>query len=63
MTKTKVIKPAKPGLKVGVPGLRRYLAEQGEPMPMTTYWRRRLIAGDVVEVKAAPPAPAKPEHK
>jgi len=59
----KTIKPATPGLKVGVPGQRRYLAEQGEPMAMTTYWRRRLIAGDVVEVKPATPAPAKPEQK
>ena len=44
-----------------------YLAAQGEPIVLTTYWRRRRDDGDVTEVSAAsshrsggyPPAPAK----
>lgn len=51
------LKPV-PGLKVRRPD-RRHLAEAGEVVTMTPYWRRRLAAGDVVEVKgAAPAAPA-----
>jgi hypothetical protein len=45
-----------------------YLAVQGEPIVLTTYWRRRRDDGDVTEVGAAsqatepadtPPAPTK----
>ena len=45
-----------------------YLAAQGEPIVLTTYWRRRRDDGDVTEVSATsqasdpadtPPAPAK----
>lgn len=45
-----------------------YLAAQGEPIMLTTYWRRRRDDGDVIEVSAGaqasepadtPPAPAK----
>lgn len=45
-----------------------YLAAQGEPIVLTTYWRRRRDDGDVIEVSAGaqasepadtPPAPAK----
>lgn len=63
------IKPA-PGLQVRHPDGRKLKAD-GEPVQLTTYWRRALAAGDVVEVKpdsttaaARPPRrdqnPAKP---
>ena len=49
------LKPA-PGRIVkfppGGPHARR-LKPEGEELTLTTYWRRRLNAGDVVEVKAA----------
>ncbi len=56
MTETKHLKPA-PGLIVRYPDGRR-LPDEGKPVPMNTYWARRLAAGDVVEVAAAPAPPA-----
>jgi|LGVE01.1.fsa_nt_gb hypothetical protein len=46
------IKPA-PGLRVRTPdgGL---LPEAGATVELTSYWRRRIAAGDVVEVQATP---------
>lgn len=35
------------GLKIPVPGKRRYLAESGERVRVDTYWRRRIEAQDV----------------
>lgn len=64
MNESKVLKPA-PGVKVRRPdGARKHLAEAGEEVTMSSYWRRRLAAGDVVEVAPAKavaevkPAPA-----
>jgi len=50
MATTMKLKPAK-GLLVAVPGESRNLNEQGETVTLTTYWRRRLADGDVVEIK------------
>lgn len=45
------VKPAL-GMKVRDPETRRHLPEAGAEVPPTTYWLRRLKAGDIV---AAPP--------
>lgn len=52
-TPTLVVRPA-PGVRVRDPFTRAHLAAGGATVPDTTYWRRRLIAGDVV--LAAPAA-------
>lgn len=49
------------GLKIPVPGKRRYLAESGERMRIDTYWRRRIEAQDVSE--RAEPAPVEADKK
>lgn len=49
---TKTLKPAKPGAIVRFPGNpSRRLADEGETVKLSAYWRRRLAAGDVEEVK------------
>lgn len=57
MADTIKLKPAK-GLLVAVPGERRNLREEGETVAITTYWRRRLADGDVVEIKGGESAAA-----
>ena len=58
MSNQRTLKPAE-GRLVRHPGEdNRPLDPQGEVVEFTTYWRRKLNAGDVVEVKAAQPAPA-----
>jgi hypothetical protein len=48
------IKPA-PGIKVRDPNSKLHIPETGVEVSATdTYWARRLIDGDVVEVQAAP---------
>ncbi|MDI9240739.1 DUF2635 domain-containing protein [Lysobacter sp. LF1] len=47
------VKPA-PGRLVRWPNTRR-LAPDGDRVPRSPYWLRRLECGDVVEVPAAPP--------
>jgi hypothetical protein len=47
------VKPAREGLFVPNPERAGYLAAEGEHVPRTPYWTRRLIGGDVVE--ATPP--------
>ena len=42
-------------LKVHNPATKLFLKEEGQMVPMTTYWRRRLACGDVVEAKADEP--------
>jgi hypothetical protein len=42
------VKPA-PGVKVRDPRSKLHLPEGGKEVPATTYWLRRLAAGDVVE--------------
>lgn len=50
MSATKRLKPAA-GLKVRRPD-GKHLAETGETVEFTSYWQRRMAAGDVVEVTA-----------
>lgn len=49
----KILKPARPDLKVHVPATKLFLKAEGQPIVLTTYWRRRLACGDVVEVTEA----------
>lgn len=47
------VKPARAGLIVRFPEKpSRVLADEGEDVPRSTYWIRRLKAGDVVPVQA-----------
>jgi hypothetical protein len=52
MNERKVLKPAQ-GVKVRKPETGQHLAEGGEEVTVSSYWLRRLAAGDVVEVVAA----------
>ena len=55
------VKPA-PGLKVRDPKTLRHIPEEGIEVPDTdTFWHRRLLDGDVVEVKVVTPPPPKVE--
>lgn len=56
---TLTIKPKFSGLLVRMPNGER-LQEEGETVPRTAYWLRRLKDGDVLEVK---PATIKKETK
>lgn len=48
------LKPARKGLKVAVPGrVNAYLPEDGQEVPLSNYWRRRLITGCVVRVETS----------
>ena len=49
---TRFLKPA-PGMKVRLEDASRYVAEEGEDLPHTSYYRRRVRDGDLV--KATPP--------
>ncbi len=49
MTESKFLKPA-PGLKVRTP-TGEHLPEGGDEVGFTSYWRRRLRVGDVVEAR------------
>jgi hypothetical protein len=42
------VKPREPGLVIRDPRTRRPLPPQGGPVPDSSYWRRRLLDGDVV---------------
>lgn len=44
------VKPASPGLLVRDPVSKRALPEEGREVPESSYWMRRLRAGDVVRV-------------
>lgn len=50
------LKPAVAGVKVRKPD-GAHLKEAGEKVELTTFWIRRLAAGEVIEVKAAKSAP------
>jgi len=57
------VKPARPDLLVRNPDRDyRPLAAEGEDVPDTIEWRRRILSGDVVEVTAAA-APASAKKK
>ena len=47
----KILLKPKVGLKVRKPNSMMLLREEGEKLPMTAYWARRLKDGDVLEVK------------
>ncbi len=48
------LKPARAKLKVAIPGVvNGYLPEDGKEVPLTNYWRRRLITGCVVRVETS----------
>lgn len=58
MSVSKILRPAD-GVKVRHPDGRQ-LAAEGERVTMSSFWQRRLDAGDVVDVaEAAPAATAK----
>lgn len=61
MSDTIFIKPAS-GLLVRDPITHEPLPTGGADKPRTSYWRRRLAAGDVIEAKA-PKAPKKETPK
>jgi len=48
------VKPAEPGAVVRDPATFNRLPDEGAEVPDTSYWRRRLQQGDVVEVAPAP---------
>lgn len=50
MEKTLMVKP-KAGLVIRRPDSKAILSENGERVPNTTFWQRRLLDGDVEEVK------------
>lgn len=54
--------------KVRDPATKQHLPSEGDDKVLTSYWRRRIAAGEVVIVnenaaKAAAPAPAKAAQK
>ena len=46
---TMFVKPA-PGLKVRHPETRFHIPDEGTRVPRDSYWTRRLVDGDVIEV-------------
>lgn len=59
-SKTEILKPSKPGLKVFNPATGLHLNENGEEIVINLYWRRMKDCGDVVVVKKPE---TKKEHK
>ncbi len=53
-----VLKP-KDGLKIPMPGRKKFLDAAGEKVSMSTYWRRLISSGDVLEVKESAPKESK----
>lgn len=45
------LKPATPGMRIRDPLTKRHIPDAGIEVPMSTYWVRRIRAGEVVEVK------------
>ena len=50
------VKPA-PGLVIRDPDLHDHIPAEGRDVPLSDYWHRRVLDGDVVAA-TAPPAPA-----
>lgn len=48
-----LLKPARPDLVVRDPQTHQPLPADGDLKPLDTYWQRRLIDGDVIEVDTA----------
>jgi hypothetical protein len=57
------LRPSKPGLKVSNPATNLHLKDEGEFIALTSYWRRRLNCGDVIEVKEEPKKEKKNQPK
>lgn len=55
MQQLKKVKPAVEGAIVRFPQDGRILPQEGDIVPMTQYWSRRLRKGDVVEVDVDEP--------
>lgn len=51
----KVLKPTDPEITVRDPKTREQLPKEGKAVRMTTFWRRRISDGSVIEVMATPP--------
>ncbi|PIW30413.1 MAG: hypothetical protein COW30_02575 [Rhodospirillales bacterium CG15_BIG_FIL_POST_REV_8_21_14_020_66_15] len=49
------LKPATPGLVVRDPVTAEALPENGKSVQLTSYWRRRMRDGDVIQDKPAKP--------
>lgn len=63
MSEKMYIKPARLDAVIRFPdNPARQLKAEGEKVPASPFWTRRLMAGDVVEVKEKP-APVKPTAK
>lgn len=56
------VKPAREGLIVLDPANYMPLPAEGAEVPQTTYWKRRLRAGDVVPVESVKAAAARPSR-
>lgn len=48
------VKPTRPEVKVRVEHTKQHIADEGESVPNTTYYHRRIADGDLVETQ--PPA-------
>ncbi len=55
------VKPSREGLIVLEPSSKQPLPAEGKEVSRTTYWLRRLRAGDVVEVPAKNAKPQLPK--
>lgn len=51
------VRPARPDLHVPNPDRRRLLLSEGEVVPESPYWLRRIARGEVVVLEAETPAP------
>lgn len=58
---TLYVKPARSDLVVREPGTMKRIPAEGQKVANSSYWRRRLAKGDVVE--ARPPAKPKSPNK
>lgn len=63
MTRRVFIKPARPELVVRYPDTGAVLPNKGARVLLDTYWRRRLLAGDVCTAKPRKPARAKSKEQ
>lgn len=63
MTDTIHLKPAGDDYKVRDPKSLLYLAAKGAVVERSSYWLRRLAAGEVVEVQKAVPKTAQKKSK
>lgn len=58
-----VIRPASPTLVVRDPITKAPLPVEGSQVELTSYWRRRMADGSVVEVAAAEPEPQRSSRR